>query len=810
MLTACRGLGIDIDDARELASMIPMVRGKVYSIDECINGCEDNGYVPVSGFESKVLSYPNLLETVKEIEGLVSGRGVHASGLYIFSQPFVEQNALMKAPNGTWTTCWNMSNSDQCGALKIDCLTVESLDRLHKCIDLLIEDGLIEDKGGIRENYNEYLSPDVLDYDSPAMWDAAGNDEICDLFQMATTVGREAMVKIKPRSLKQVSISSSVMRLMGNEDMVPIDRYASFIQDISLWYQEMKDAGLNEDEVKVLEKHLLSNNGASIEQEDLMTLLMDEKISGFDIVWSNKARKGLAKRDRNLIEQVSKKYYEDGEKLGTRKQMLDYVWKYCLKPQLGYSFSRLHSIGYAHITLQEMNLYHRYPHIYWQTACLTINASANEDVEDGKSTNYGKVASAISNMQLNGVKIALPLINQAKFGFSPDRENNQIIFGLKGLNGVGDDAVRLIVAKRPYASFDDFLKKTSGSIDTKCIINLIKAGCFDELEPSMSRERLMNVYAYHLGYSKAGLKESLNMQNFPSIAELDIVPPAFDFEKRLYYFKKYVFSKHNEVEKNVYLMDTEAKAFFDAELYRSFKEGEHYIISENGDYALLKKSFDKYYKSAVNRLVEWVTNPSTVAVYNESALENYANNLHSKYCEGNKSKWEMDSLSFYHSKHELADLDEDSYGISSWDSIPEEPAVESIEEKVNKKGEVSQFVKYRLYKIAGTVLDKNANGHSITLLTPNGVATVKFYDGAFTHYSKQVSVIDPDSGKKKVIEKSWFDRGTKLLITGIRRGDTFFPKRYFDSVYQHTVCKIENVSEDGKYMELKYDRERSE
>ncbi len=113
---------------------------------------------------------------------------------------------------------------------------------------------------------------------------------------------------------------------------------------------------------------------------------------------------------------------------------------------LNNSFSRLHSIGYAHITLQEMNLYYRYPHIYWQTACLTINASANEDVEDGKSTNYGKVASAISNMQLNGVKIALPYINQAKFGFSPDRENNQIVFGLKGLNGVGDEAVRLIVA----------------------------------------------------------------------------------------------------------------------------------------------------------------------------------------------------------------------------------------------------------------------------------------------------------------------------------------------------------------------------
>lgn len=477
---------------------------------------------------------------------------------------------------------------------------------------------------------------------------------------------------------------------------------------------------------------------------------------------------------------------------------------------LNNSFSRLHSIGYAHITLQEMNLYHRYPHIYWQTACLTINASANEDVEDGKSTNYGKVASAISNMQLNGVNITLPLINQAKFGFSPDRENNKIIFGLKGLNGVGDDAVRLIISKRPYKSFGDFLDRVGKKLETKCIVNLIKAGCFDELEPSLTRERLMRQYAIHLGYSKAGLKETLNMQNFPSIADLGIVPPAFDFERRLFFFRKYVFSKHNEIEKNVYLMDAEAKAFFDAELFRSFKEGEHYIISDSGDYALLKKSFDKYYKQALERLVFWVTNPSTVTVYNESALEKYVNCLFLKHGEGNQSKWEMDSLSFYHSKHELADLDVDSYGVSSWDEIPEEPVVESIETKTNKKGETTEFVKYRLYKIAGTVLDKNTNGHSIALLTPHGVATIKFYDGAFVHYNKQVSIVDPDSGKKKVIEKSWFDRGTKLLITGIRRGDTFFPKRYFDSVYQHTVCKIENVSEDGRHMELKNERERSE
>lgn len=36
-----------------------------------------------------------------------------------------------------------------------------------------------------------------------------------------------------------------------------------------------------------------------------------------------------------------------------------------------------------------MNLYHFYPHIYWQTAVLTINAGANETNEDNGATNYG-------------------------------------------------------------------------------------------------------------------------------------------------------------------------------------------------------------------------------------------------------------------------------------------------------------------------------------------------------------------------------------------------------------------------------------
>jgi DNA polymerase-3 subunit alpha len=81
----------------------------------------------------------------------------------------------------------------------------------------------------------------------------------------------------------------------------------------------------------------------------------------------------------------------------------------------------------------------------------------------------------------------------------------------------------------------------------------------------------------------------------------------------------------------------------------------------------------------------------------------------------------------------------------------------------------------------------------ITLLTPSGVVTVKFYKGQFGFYDQQLSQIN-DDGTKTVLEKSWFSRGTKLLITGYRRGDQFVPKKYKDSAYKHSLQLIKEIN----------------
>ena len=491
-----------------------------------------------------------------------------------------------------------------------------------------------------------------------------------------------------------------------------------------------------------------------------------------------------------------------------RKEMLDYVWNSCITPQLGYSFSRNHTMPYSIIALQEMNLAYFYPDIYWNTACLTINASANEDVEDNKSTNYGKIAKAIGDMQTRGVKIALPDINKAKFGFSPDEENNQIIFGLKGINGIGDDVVNHVLQNAPYSSLQDFIDETDIAI--KPMVNLIKAGCFDAL-CKKDRVQIMRDYISKITVAKVTIKKSLSLSNFNAIVELGILPERFEFLKRLFYFKKYTFHKskaidcpgalfkNNKPQKNVFLLDQPSQVFYETELMRCFRENADYCYTEEG-LCVAKAEFEKWYKLQTQPLKEWINSPDTLKTFNNAQYTQYANEIWDKYCQGSISKWEMDSLSFYHSKHELADVNMGEYNLSNFDTIPEEPVV--IEKKETPKGTKE---KYQLFKIAGTLLDKNATKHYITLLTTTGVVTVKFYDGAFVHYNKQISSINEETGKKNIVEKSWFTRGNKLLITGIRRGNTFYPKRYYDSIYQHTVCLIEEVN--GEDLVLKYERE---
>lgn len=806
--TAGRGLNIDDDIIIYLTSMIPNERGFDWSLSDCYYGNGDDRS-PIKAFKDEMDKNPQLWELSQSIEGLVTRLGVHASGVVCVNEDFTRFNSYMKTTKEQLVTGYDLHDLERCGLVKYDFLTVSALDRIRQCMNYMLEDGTIEWQGSLRKTYNKYLSPAVLDYTSDEMWDMVGRGEISSLFQFDTLVGSQAIKDIQPRSITELAISSSLMRLMS-EGELPLAKYARFKRVPQFWYDEMRMAKLNADEIKVLEKYLLKKKGVGESQEVIMQIVMDPQISGFDMKEANKLRKTIAKKKFREIEQVRQLFYEKGLALGTRKELLDYVWNVQVSMQLGYSFSEIHTTAYALIALQEMNLAYHYPIIYWNCACLSVDASAinsqdfynlieeeiididvNEKKKVQNKMDYAKIATALDKFK-HVCNIELPDINKSRLSFTPDVETNSILYGLKGITRITEPVIEEIMLNRPFKSLEDFLNKVSRRVVTKDkIINLIKTGAFNKIEKKTSKQILQDFI-----WSICEPKKRLTMQNANMLIDLHLLPSSLEYEMDVYKLTK-EFRKNRDSNKIWYCGD---RIDIPAGKLQSWKQiiqdskvvGKDLIVDGEPRKVIDSQVWDNFYDGQMSKIKSYIT-----ANHNE-LLEKLNNRLYEdeyqKYCSGDEMQWELDSINFYFHQHPLATaLKELPYAIDPLDTI-----VEGAQEGFFFiKGK--EIPKMKLYTIAGTVIDRDTTKGIVTIQTVDGVVNVSVYKTLFAIYNQTISDVD-EFGNKEIEEESFFEKGVHLLITGIQRGATFSPKVYKNTGHKAIMRII--LDEQNHFVEL--------
>lgn len=813
-------MGISSDIGLYLSSLIPVIRGGVVSIKDTYYGNEEKEMKPVGEFVNQIDSYDGLLELALGIENIISGRGSHPCGVCCFKD-VTKHTAVMKAPSGELTTQYDLQDCEYTGSIKMDFLNTKTMSMIQVCTEMLIEHGHMEWQGSLRATYNKYLHPDRRNYDNPKYYEALNKGELLSAFQFETMVGSQALSLIKPTSLLEVANANSLMRLMSDGEQ-PLDKYIRYKNNPDEWENDMIEFGLNEEERKILHEHLDKDCGVCSSQEGMMLLSMDDRIAGFDVVDSNVLRKSVAKKKAELLETAHKLLLTKGQQLGVRDVFINYVWDVQIAMQKGYSFSVLHTIGYSHILLIQLELITNYPPIYWNTAVLLIESGAisqdvesEEDNKKEKTTNYGVVASAISNLQDHNVTIALPNINKADVGFIPNEIDNSIMFGLKGISTINNDTANLIMENRPYSNLEDFHKRmvetkrevslSTGKVQMKSLvstsqtINLIKSGAFDELEDK-SREEILTSYLRLLHPPKTKLTAS----NISNIIEMGIIPSSYMDCVKHHNFKEFIktLPKHkDETSKTIvwYVVDCDDEEMTDYTTnyllnnFGELVEDRDYYYDEQGYIHLAlgtsrKGSFEAIYKEKIKPLTQWLNSKECLDAYNNIVFDN----IKRSNMKGTKSKWEMEAMNYYYSGHELSKMDKELYSIVDFSTLPEEPVVAGFSYHGGK-----QYPKFELNRIAGTVLDRDRNKHTVTLLTEYGVVTVKFYSGQFSFYDKNLSTIDEQTGKKVTVEEGFFKRGTLLMISGYRRGQRFHAKRYSNSIYQHAVCKILDIDENG-------------
>ena len=685
------------------------------------------------------------LEVDEDNSYTVSGIAVHNCGRLLYNGNVFDMNSLATTPNGTRVSQFDLGDSEKMGSIKYDFLSTDALDKIHSCMNLLMKDGYIEWQGSLRETYNKYLHPDVLDRTTPEMWDMLNKGKIISAFQMDSIVAKQTLASIHPSSLLELAATNSLMRLVPEKGhKSPAEEYVEYKKNPQKLKDEIYALNGTNKEKEILYNYLKKYNGVLESQENMMQITMIPEFTNFSFSDASRLRKIVAKKKLKEIDSFRQYFIETGLKNGCSEDILKYIWDVQIKRQLGYSFNLCHCTFYSLIGLQEMNLAYHYPSVYWATAVLTVEAGALDNEDDSTGTNYKKIAAAIGRIKAEGYKVELPDINKAGFAFTPNAKENTILYGLKGISEINDDFIRTIIANRPYTSVEDFVGRVAPQ--RKQMINLIKGGCFDSFG---DRIKIMKDYLYSICPPKA----KITLQNMNMLIDYKLIPNDLISYVYLYNFNKYIRARD-------FILDERSLKF----LLDHFPE----IDVSTGQ--LDEKVWKKTYEKEMAKFKEWLGehNEELIGQVRERDVEAIWN----QYCQGKQNTWEMEVLGFYYKHHELEGI---------------------VVEGLTRSKYLTEGSYRDLSLIAGTVLGKDAYKHTVTILTTDGVIDLKFQNEQFAKYNRTISEVR--DGTKKVLERSWFIKGTLVLVKGFKSGETFRVKQ---------IEKIIEIAPNGRVKSTKY------
>lgn len=617
------------------------------------------------------------------------------------------------------------------------------------------------------------------------MWEMIWNHKILSLFQMEKQSGIKGISTLKPTSVDDLAVLNSTIRLMAQEGTseMPTDKLARFKKDPEAWDRELKQWGLGSREKEILEPILKSSYGLCIAQEQFMELVQLPELGGFSLTWADSLRKSIAKKNPAAFNKLTEEFYSKTAEKGIDAKFAKYVWEVLVSMSKGYGFNQSHTLAYSLVALQEMNLAYYYPIIFWNTACLITDSG---ELEENGSTDYTKIANAIGKIMQTDTKISLVNINTSDFGFKPDLENNVILFGLKAMLNVGDDVIDRTIKNRPYVSIKDYYYKVRPN--KQAMISLIKGGAFDHL---MERKLAMAWFIWET----CDKKKNLTLSNLPGLIRYGMLPE--DTEERIRARRIYEFNRYLKAVCKEKKDDTTYKVDDRALQFLTEIEKENYV-DEN--YELNIKTWEKIYHKEMDVFREWIA-ADKENILTELNQRIFAQDW-SRYAYGNYSSWEMEALCFYYHPHELINVNKGKYGLVDFYSLPEDPIVDKTFIKGGK--EIKMF---KLFKICGTCIAKNKDKGTVSLLTTEGVVSVKFRKEYFSMFDKQISQRGED-GSKHVVEKSWFNRGNMIIVQGIRSGSEFVAKNYASSG-GHQLYKISSIEPNGDLL-LKTERYQGE
>ena len=442
-----RAMGFPYQKADMVAKLIP--RDLKMTIDKALNIEPELKTLYETDGQIK-----EMVDIAKKLEGLARHASTHAAGVVITKEPVVNYVPLYES-DGVVSTEYTMTTLEELGLLKMDFLGLRTLTVISDT------EKLVKKIHGIDVSYGKF--------DDAKTYKMLMEGKTTGVFQMESSGFRQVMMKMKPDKLEDIIVMISLYR-PGPMDQIP--RY-------------IKNKNNPENIVythKALEPILKVTNGCMVYQEQVMQIFRD--LAGYSLGRADLVRRAMGKKKLDVMKKEREIFIQGALKNGIDEESSNKIFDE-MEEFAKYAFNKSHAAAYAVVAYKTAYLK---AHFKAEFMAATMNSFIG---------NLNKIPEYIEECKDMGIEVLKPDINESYLKFSVI--NGKIRFALSSIKNAGDNAINEIITSRKnfgkYTSFIDFCERVSGeSVNKKCVESLIKAGCFDEIEPNLTRFDLLDSF----------------------------------------------------------------------------------------------------------------------------------------------------------------------------------------------------------------------------------------------------------------------------------------------------------------------------
>jgi len=434
----------------KICKMVPNNPANPVTLQQAIDG-----EAQLQALRKEDATVSQMMDIALKLEGLFRNASTHAAGVVIGDRPLTDIVPLYREPDGALpATQFNMKTVEYAGLVKFDFLGLKTLDVLQCTVDLLQDRGVSVDLA-------------QLPLDDPKTYALLTRGDTTGVFQLESSGMRDMLRKLKPNRFEDII---ALVALYRPGPMENIPKY------IRVKHGDERPDYLHPKLEPVLKETL----GILIYQEQVMQAA--QILSGYSLGSADLLRRAMGKKmkDEMAVQRANfvKGAVERGVDENQAGMIFDQIDKFA-----GYGFNKSHAAAYALIAYQTAYLKANYTTEFFA-------ATMNFELGDTDKLNVIR-----QELARHHIRLLPPDINASRTTFSVEElpEGGRAIrYALAALKGVGDAAMRLVVAERDanglFKDMFAFAERVDPkALNKKQLEGLIAAGAFDRINANRAQ-----------------------------------------------------------------------------------------------------------------------------------------------------------------------------------------------------------------------------------------------------------------------------------------------------------------------------------